>query len=207
MLPFDGLSAFHGTNPIAFAAPVPGERPYLIDMATSPIPWNRVWRAESLGQLLPEQVAVDAAFQPTRDPSAAEALLPVGGADYGYKGAALASLVEVLCAALTGMLFSFMVPDDLGPDFAEPRGLGQFYLVMRPGAFVPEQDYGAQMTAYLAALRANPARPGTRVMAPGDREWAAEDERRADGIPLDAAIWRDFTNLSERLGIDLPATL
>jgi len=42
VLPHDGVSPFHGTNPMAFAAPVPEEQPLLIDMATSAIPWNRV---------------------------------------------------------------------------------------------------------------------------------------------------------------------
>ena len=34
-------------------------------------------------------------------------------------------------------------------------------------------------------LRASQARPGQKVMAPGDREWNFEAERRKSGVPID----------------------
>ena len=54
---FDGAKKFHGTNPLAFAAPVPGSRPWLLDMATSSIPLNRVLLHRSLDKELPAGVA------------------------------------------------------------------------------------------------------------------------------------------------------
>ncbi|MCG8356127.1 MAG: Ldh family oxidoreductase [Kiloniellales bacterium] len=201
VLPFDGLKAFHGTNPIAVAAPVPGERPYLIDMATSPIPWNRVFQYGALGRPVPSDVVVDADAAPTHDATQAVAALPFGGPVYGYKGAALGSLVEIFCGALGGRNFSFEIPDDLGPDFAEPRGLGQFYLVIKPEAFLSAELYGAGIKRYLAGLRSQPARSGTTVMAPGDREWATRERRSAKGIPIDRAVWGQFAEIAERFGL------
>src|SRR5262249_27247803 len=92
-------AAFHGTNPIAAAAPVPDSGPWLLDMATSSIPLNRVFLYRALGKQLPPNVAADKAGAPASDPATAEMLLPLGGADFGYKGAGLAGLVTVLCAA------------------------------------------------------------------------------------------------------------
>jgi LDH2 family malate/lactate/ureidoglycolate dehydrogenase len=201
VLPFGGIGSFHGTNPIAFAAPLAGQRPYLIDMATSAVPWNRVLLYGALGRALPAQVAVDEAAGPTRDAGAAVALLPLGGPDYGYKGAALAGLVEVLSAALTGMAFSHGVPDFAGPDFATPRRLGQFFLVLKPAAFLPEAHFQAAMADYLAALRAQPAKPDTEVMAPGDREWAVEQRRSEHGIPLDGPTRDALNDVAEELGV------
>ena len=60
---------FHGTNPIAFAAPVPGQRPFLLDMATSIVPWNRIRDYEMKGLPVPEDVAVDAAGDDDHRPS------------------------------------------------------------------------------------------------------------------------------------------
>jgi len=207
VLAFDAVEPFYGTNPISFAAPVAGERPYLIDMATSSIPWNRVLQYRALGRELPPEVVVDGAAEPTTSAGQAVSLLPLGGAVYGYKGAALAGLAEVLSAALTGMAFSFAMPDFAGPDFSTPRGLGQFYLVIKPGVFRAEADFAQAMAAYLAALRAVPARAGTRVMAPGDREWAVERERGAAGIPLDGPTWQAFARHAEELAVPPPSPL
>src|SRR5438552_3041805 len=84
---------------LAVGAPLPGERPWLLDMATSAIPMNRVLLYRSLGLALPDGVAADEAGRTTTDPHAATVLSPLGGA-YGYKGAGLAGLVEILSAPL-----------------------------------------------------------------------------------------------------------
>lgn len=57
----DGAARFHGTNPIACAVPVAGARPWLLDMATSAITYNRVRLHASLGDRLPAGVASDGA--------------------------------------------------------------------------------------------------------------------------------------------------
>src|SRR5262249_29829523 len=54
-----GKHAFHGTTPIAAAAPVLGSKPWLLDMATSSIPLNRVFLYRALGRELPEDVAAN----------------------------------------------------------------------------------------------------------------------------------------------------
>ena len=69
---FDGAQRFHGTNPLAFAAPVPGQKPWLLDMATSSIPMNRVLLHQSLDKPLPAGVAANAQGLPVTDPSEVE---------------------------------------------------------------------------------------------------------------------------------------
>jgi len=201
VLPFDGVKPFHGTNPISFAAPVAGSRPFLIDMATSSIPLNRVLQYRAINRPLPRDVAVDKQGTMTTDAGIAAALLPVGGADYGYKGAALAGLCEVLSSALTGMAFSHHLLSMAGPDYRTRRHLGHFFLVMKPEAFIDLHLYQEQMAVYLADLRSQPANPGTRVMAAGDREWREEEIRLASGIPLDSAVAAEFTELASTYGL------
>jgi len=183
---FDGAERFHGTNPLAFAAPVPNSRPWLLDMATSSIPMNRVLLHRSLGKELPAGVAADAEGNPTRDPDAAEMLLPLGGEEYGYKGAGLAGVATLFSALLTGTT--------LDPDFIpmygtdndhDPRNMGHYVIVIDPAKFVGAELFGQAIHGYLASLRAAPARPGRSIMAPGDREWAEAERRAANGIPID----------------------
>ena len=201
VLAHGGRDGFHGTNPISFAAPVDGERPYLIDMATSSIPVNRILQYRALDKELPADVVVDGQGRMTQDPHAAASLLPLGGAGYGYKGAALAGMVEILSAALSGMRLGHEMPEMFAPSWSEPRCLGQFFLAMKPAAFIDEAAFQAQLRGYLDALRGQPAVPGERVMAAGDREWAVERERGARGIPLDAHNWQVFAQLAEDSGI------
>jgi LDH2 family malate/lactate/ureidoglycolate dehydrogenase len=202
VLPHDAESPFHGTNPLAFAAPVPGQRPFLFDMATSIVPWNRIRDYEMKGLPVPEDVAVDAAGAMTTDPSAVAALLPLGGMRFGFKGAGLAAVMEVVSAALTGMGHCTRLLPMGGEDITTPRRLGQFYVVIDPDHFVPRAVYEAGIAAYLADLRAVPARPGARVMAPGDREWACLEERSVRGIPVAPALLAEFTGIARDLGLD-----
>ena len=182
----DGAAAFHGTNPLAFAAPVAGARPWLFDMATSSIPYNRVLLYRTLGRTLPESVAADAGGVPTRDPHAVAMLLPLGGVDFGFKGAALAGVATLFSAVLQGaVLDSDMLAMVGGTDMTTPRGMGHFAMAVDPAFFGGAEAFAAGMDRYLAALRGATARPDEVVMAPGDREWRVEIERARDGIPLD----------------------
>ncbi|MCC5881441.1 MAG: Ldh family oxidoreductase [Halomonas sp.] len=197
----EGVQPFHGTNPIAFAAPVADGLPYLFDMATSAIPWNRVQQYGAIDRELPDQVAADAEGRVTRTPADVAALLPLGGADFGFKGAGLGGMVEVLSSTLAGMANGFRLLPMGGPDMATPRGVAHFFLAMKPDAFAPGEPYAERMRDYLADLRAQPGRGGGAVLAPGDREWACQARRDAEGIPLDMANQQAYRELAERLEI------
>lgn len=202
VLPHDGIHPFHGTNPLAFAAPVAQERPFLVDMATSVVPWNRVQDLLNEGMTLPPDVSVDSNGEPTVDPLKSAALLPLGGVRYGYKGAALASMIEILSAVLTGMPHCSRLLAMAGPDLSSHRRLGHFFIVIDPARFVAPEIFQAAMTLYLADLRSQHGRSNMKVMAPGDREWAVEEERRQNGIPIGEQLSIDLDALADSLQID-----
>jgi ureidoglycolate dehydrogenase (NAD+) len=183
---FDGAKAFHGTNPLAFSAPMPkGSRPWLLDMATSAIPLNRVYLYRTLNRPLPEDVAADEHGMAVTDPQAVEMLLPLGAA-FGFKGAGLAGVASILAGAFTGGAMDHeMLSMTRGQDWSTPRNLGHFFLAIDPDRFAGRAAYEAAMQSYLAALRAVPQSGTGRVMAPGDREWEEADKRRREGIPVD----------------------
>ena len=179
---FGGAKPFHGTNPLAFAAPSGGLRPWLVDMATSSIPLNRVLLFRALGSELPQGVAADTDGRVTRDAHAAAMLLPLGGEDFGFKGAALAGVATVLSAVLQGMTLDHaMISMVDAQDRKTPRGMGHFFLAIDPARFGGADVFRAGMAAYLGAIRA----AGDGAMAPGDREWRIEVEREREGIPVD----------------------
>ena len=198
----DGAERFHGTNPLAFAAPSGDERPWFFDMATSAIPYNRVLLYRSLNQPLPPETASDVDGIDTEDPHVAEMLAPLGG-EFGFKGAGLGGVAEVFSAVLSGMALSHELLPMTGADKTTPRGLGAFVMALRPDAFLGDgSTFGDGMRRYLDHLRNARARPGGYVLAPGDREWAEADRRRAGGIPIDPATVTAFERLAERYGLE-----
>lgn len=196
----DGAGRFHGTNPLAIACPAPGN-PWLLDMATSAVPYNRVELYRSTGTALPDGVASDDKGAQTDDPHLAEMLAPLGGL-FGFKGAGLGGVAELLSAVLTGMNLSPEIAPMGGPDLSTPRGMGAFVLALDPRAFAGAEAVQAGVTRYLDLLRGSPARPGTTVMAPGDREWTVALDRRANGITLDPVTAADFGTLARTLNVD-----
>lgn len=198
----EGKTPFHGTNPIAFAAPLDGQAPYLLDMATSSVPWNRVQQFGAIGRELPDQVAADALGRVTRTPAEVAALLPLGGSDFGFKGAGLGGMVEVLSSTLSGMLNGFRLLPMGGPDMSTPRGVGHFFLAMNPSAFSESASFDACLREYLEDLRAQPANDGAEVLAPGDREWRCRARRDVEGVPLDSANQAAYAALAVELDVE-----
>jgi LDH2 family malate/lactate/ureidoglycolate dehydrogenase len=179
------------------------EDPWLLDMATSAITYNRVQRQKSLGRSLPPGVASTEDGTEATDPNVATMLAPLGG-DYGFKGAGLAGLVEILSVILAGMRLDRDLLPMSGPDFETPRGLGGFVLALDPSFFSNPDAFAAAMRQYREALRASAARPGGTVLAPGDREWTEGRRRREAGIPLDPETVEAFGRLAARYALGAP---
>jgi LDH2 family malate/lactate/ureidoglycolate dehydrogenase len=201
VVPHGGIKPFFGTNPISFAAPAPGEEPVLLDMATSAIPLNRVHLRRDTGTKLPPEVAVGDDGVMTTDAHVATGLIPVGGLAYGYKGAGLAMMVEILCAALTGMPHGFRMTKFTGP--GQPVTIGHFFLLLKPQAF-DAGGYAATMAAILGDLRSQPAQAGQEVMAPGDPEKREAASRAALGVPLDRRTWGRLVEFAGTVGVAVP---
>lgn len=206
VVPFGGTKPFYGTNPISFAVPAPGEDPMLLDMATSSIPYNRIFLRRATGMPLPPEVAMTADGVMTTDPFQATAVLPVGGAGFGYKGAGLAAVVDILCSAFTGMGHGFTIDPLAGAaGYDKPIPIGHFFLILNPTIFQALAAFDERVGAFLGDLRAQPAQPGQKVMAPGDVEKAEAERRARSGIPIDRTTWASLKEAAERYGQAVPS--
>ncbi|MBI4184081.1 MAG: Ldh family oxidoreductase [Proteobacteria bacterium] len=119
-----------GTNPLAFACPRPKGPPLVFDMATSASARGEINLAQIHGHKIPEGWAVDPEGRPTTDPATAlkGSQLPFGG---GHKGSAIALMVEVLAAGLTGGKFSFEAAAEQVKD-GGPSNAGQLVIAIAP---------------------------------------------------------------------------
>lgn len=179
MAPWGGSRPLFGTNPIAIAVPLPDAAPVVIDLSLSKVARGKVMAAKQKGQPIPAGWALDRSGQPTTDPDAALAgtMLPMGDA----KGAALALIVEMMAAGLTGANYAYEASslfDDKGP----PPGLGQWILVIDPVAMG-----GARAHIRLAELITEiAAEPGTRI--PGRRGRELRHVAQTKGLAIDENV-------------------
>ncbi len=201
--PFGGIDGVFGTSPLAMGIPTEAA-PILIDVSTASTSHNRCRRLHQDGERLPGPWLLDAQGHPTDDPAALFAaphgtILPLGGADLGYKGYGLALMVQALTHALGGQ-------DRAAA--AGRRRQGMFLLLIDPDAF-GGRDQFMQETGWLAdACRASapvPGGPGVRL--PGQQALARRAEHLARGIPLHPATVATLAPWSERLDVAWPAPL
>tara|TARA_B100002049_G_C16062500_1_gene368759 strand:- start:6 stop:1019 length:1014 start_codon:yes stop_codon:yes gene_type:complete len=130
--PWGGTQALFGTNPIAFSAPRVDDAPMVIDMSLSKVARGKVMLANQQNEKIPEDWAIDNEGKPTTDPkkALAGAMLPIGDA----KGSALALMVEILAAGLTGSKFGFEASSFLDAEGDSP-GVGQLIIAIDPSFF------------------------------------------------------------------------
>jgi (2R)-3-sulfolactate dehydrogenase (NADP+) len=173
--PWGGSSGLFGTNPIAFACPLPGRPPIVIDLSLSKVARGNILAAKQKGEAIPAGWALDAQGKPTTDPAAALAgtMLPLGDA----KGTTLALMVELLAAGLTGANFAAEASSFLDAE-GPPPGTGQLLIAFDPSVFG-----GAGTLEHFGALAgAIETQPGARL--PGARRRAQRAKTERDGIAI-----------------------
>ncbi len=198
--PWQGREPRVGTNPICMA--LPGPDVWLLDMATTTVALNRIWKAAANGETtIPAGWAMDNTGSPTT--SVQEALaglpMPLGG----YKGSGLAVLVEILCAVLGGGAMS----TELGGLRVKgrPMRVSQAFLAIDAGRFMPLDEFGARMQRLGGTIKKTvPASGFDEVLLAGEPEWRAEAVRSEYGIPVTIPIWNNLLELAERLGVTPP---
>lgn len=179
MAPWGGREPVFGTNPIAFAAPLEGREPAVVDLALSKVARGPIVAAKQKGESIPEGWALDADGQATTDPAKAllGTMIPLGDA----KGAALAFMVEILAACIPGAHLAFEASSFLD-DKGGPPLTGQLLLAIDPAGF-GHGRFGERMATLVAAIE---RQQGTRL--PGARRLANRAKAARDGLAIPKEI-------------------
>jgi ureidoglycolate dehydrogenase (NAD+) len=201
IIPTHGKRSFLGNNPVCFTAPVKGEGPFCLDMATSIITFNAVRQLRERGEKAPENVGTDQNGIPTTNANEITMLLPVGS----YKGYGLSLMVEVLCSMLTGMPYGPHI-SKMFEHLENKRYLGHFVSAMNISAFIDVDIFKERMAAMIAELRKEPPFDSAQaVMVAGDPEKNRFSIRNIEGIPLTENEFKEFEVLNKKyqLGVEI----
>jgi len=217
VVPTFGRDAMLGTNPIAVAAPAGKERPFVLDMATSTVPFGKVEVYDRLGKPIPAGWASDENGVPTTDAAkvirnansqtASGGLEPLGGNGdllSGYKGYGLGLLVEVLCGVLPGALYANQVypqtEDGLRP---LPAGLGHVFGALRVDAFRPVEEFAASMDDLQQRMKNSSKAVGQeRIFIHGEKEYEQVERRSLEGIPLNPKVLAELEKIALRYNVE-----
>jgi LDH2 family malate/lactate/ureidoglycolate dehydrogenase len=204
-----------GTNPIAIAFPADKEPPIVIDMATSAVAYGKIEIALRNKTAIPKGWIIDKAGRDTTDPTdmlAGGAQLPLGSERElgGHKGYALAAMVDILCALLSGANWGpFAPPFALRQEIPERsvgKGIGHFFGAMQIDGFIDKAEFKKQIDEWIRVFRNTRPTPGTHgPLIPGDPEREAEAVRSKEGIPLIQPVIDDLLDIARKTGIPFEA--
>lgn len=198
-----------GTNPMCFAIPGGKYPPVVSDMATSAAANGKLEIAQRLNKSIPQGWVQDKDGQASTDPNELKkggALLPLGSMEEaGHKGYALASVVDIFSAVLSGANYGPWVPPfvsflPLAPDMPG-QGIGHFLGAMRVDGFRPLEEYNTHIENWIERFKSSPAIEGQTVLIPGEPETFEYANRLTGGIPLTEAVINDLTELGNKMGI------
>jgi (2R)-3-sulfolactate dehydrogenase (NADP+) len=172
-----GRKPLFGTNPVAAAFPRREGDPIVIDLALTTVVRGRIMMAMRKGEKIPEGWALDRNGKPTTDPEEAinrGSLFPIGGA----KGAMLALMFELICAALTGSAIGPEADSFFSEQGNRPR-IGQAFIAIDPAALAGTDRFFERVETVVGTMLSDP-----EVRLPGARRFAAERSARVNGIDV-----------------------
>ncbi len=177
MAPWGGTRATFGTDPVAFACPLPGRPPIVVDLSLSKVARGHILAAIQKGENIPEGWALDIDGKPTTDAKAALAgtMVPLGDA----KGTALALMVELLAGGLTGANFATEASSFLDAE-GPPPGTGQLIIAIDANSFANAMPRFAEMARIVEDQE------GARL--PGARRHKAHAKAKTEGIAISDAL-------------------
>jgi uncharacterized oxidoreductase len=204
--PFGGVARKLSTAPYCVGIPRPGQRPVVLDFATSLVAEGKVMVASRGGKALPRGALISEDGNLTEDPHELYGPYePTGPRDHAkgtgairafgeHKGSGLALMCELLGGALTGNGAT-----STGRRFAN----GMLGIFIDPKAVDPAHFFDGEVARYIAYFKDSKLAHGhDAVLIPGEPEAASRAARTANGVPLTDDTWASIVAAGRALGID-----
>ena len=195
--PYGGIDARFSTNPIAIAFPTSGD-PVVADFSTATMSMGGAHSLIKQGRKTETQRFIDSAGRLTDDPSVLKeggTLMFAGGDVDGHKFYALSLFIEALTVLAGGSANN--------PDMPSHQSFS--VMALDQTAFAGGESYMDEMQRFVTYLKSARARPGfEQVRLPGQRGFAALEDCRAHGVPLDETKLQMLRSIAKDNGLDAP---
>lgn len=183
-----------GTNPWSLAAPAGNAPPLMLDIANTGVARGKIYLARNRGEKIPEGWALNAAGEPTTDPTEAinGIILPMAG----HKGYAIGVMMDIFAGVLSGSQFLSAVN---GPyHYDKKSGVGHFISLYNIETFMPSEHYNARITEFLHQLKQPPVATGHEgIFYPGELEARNDVHNRQYGLSLARGTLEDLKRIAE----------
>jgi len=179
------------------AVPVGKRDPWLLDMATTTVAANRIFKAHANHEpSIPAGWAMDKDGVPTTDTDAAYAglLMPLGG----YKGSGLAMMVEILCGVIGGGAMSTQLG---GIRFrGKPVRASQTFIAVDVLRMQPE--FRDRIDWLIEEVKSSATAAGyDEVLVANEPELRIERQRQETGIPVPDGTYEALRAAAVRVGV------
>jgi LDH2 family malate/lactate/ureidoglycolate dehydrogenase len=196
--PWQGKEGRFGTNPICMAVPVGNRDPWLLDMATTTVAANRIFKAHTNHEpTIPAGWAMDKDGNATTNTGAAYSglLMPLGG----YKGSGLAMMVEILCGVISGGAMS----TQLGGLRVRGKNFRASQTFIAIDVLRMQPEFRERIDWLIDEVKsAAPASGFDEVLVANEPELRTERERLKSGIPIPEGTYKALLTAAARFGMD-----
>lgn len=193
-----------GSNPLAYAVPVAGGDPILLDIATAAVAGGKVYAAIQRGEPIPNTWLIGPDGQPTTDGSLypqQAALAPMAG----HKGYGIGLWCEILSSILPGGKMTWQVGSWIFDEPSHPSWHNASFAVFDVAAISAAGEFDRRLSELIDELHAAPTANGVeRVLLPGEREWANYRRAQTEGIALPPDVVEKLRLAGNMTGIALP---
>lgn len=178
--PAGGIKPLYGTNPMGFSWPRKDKSPLVFDQASAAMARGEIQIAARDGYSVPETAGIGPDGEATTDPNVVLEGAQLGFG--GYKGAALAMMVELLAGAMIGEFLSIESAEDDDGKGGPPKG-GELMIAIDPSRHGDPDGFLVRGEKLFEAIL---AQEGTRL--PGDRRFINRQKTPETGIDIPQSL-------------------
>ena len=186
--PWKGKKPLFGTNPLAFGAPTENGQHLIIDLAVSKVARGKVLKASQENKKIPFGWAVDKNGIDTDDPKEAlrGTMLPFGDA----KGSAIALMIEILAAAITGANFAYEADSFLDAN-GNPPNVGQLLIIIDPESMGSKKRFFNKIGSMIESILVQ-----KNTHLPGSNRFKLREKATKEGLNINNKILGEIEKIS-----------
>ena len=207
MVPTFGRLAMIGSTPIAISMPA-DPYPFFFDASTTVVTRGKLEMYNKMEKPLPEGWALDRNGKPSTNAADVLAnivakngggIMPLGGATEqtgSHKGYGNGMICEIFSSIISlGTTSNYCMKGR--------SGICHFFAAIDPAIFGDPQAIREHLSTFLRELRESPKAEGhDRIYTHGEKEVAAVEDRKKNGIPVNENTVVEMINFANFVGID-----